>query len=398
MNETTLVIVLIVSPLLDVGALALVLFYPWEKAIESDTIGGKEPCLSVPRLFLGLFVAGAVYLFKLPVLILLKVDVFGLIHITYLDLVVGGPAAGLAILFASSKLGRPRPRIVATPAVRRLALVTMLGIPIGIYSSLVEPFRLQLEHTWVSVAPERAGASSLRIGVLADIQTDAIGRFERDAVDRLMAEKPDMILLPGDFFQGTLDAFERELEDMRDLLGRLQAPDGVFAVLGNTDMDTERVGQMLEGSTVRLLQNEIARVQIGDRELTIAGVNAAWYDEDAKRLIHEVESTTGVTDFRIVLSHYPDVIERLASGSRVDLVVSGHTHGGQICVPGFGPLMTLSRVPRRVAAGGLHDVDGKRVYVSRGLGMERHQAPRIRVFCPPEIAILELETRSPRGH
>ena len=87
MNETTLVAILFLCPLLDAGAMAFVLFFPWEKVIESETLEGKEPCITVPRLFLGLLAAGGVFVFKLPLLIVLGLDGFGLIHVTYLDLV-----------------------------------------------------------------------------------------------------------------------------------------------------------------------------------------------------------------------------------------------------------------------------------------------------------------------
>ena len=74
----------------------------------------------------------------------------------------------------------------------------------------------------------------------------------------------------------------------------------------------------------------------------------------------------------------------------VDLVVAGHTHGGQVCLPGIGPLFTCTQVPQPVAAGGLHRLLNRWVYVSRGSGHERGQAPRIRLFCPPEVSILTL--------
>jgi hypothetical protein len=86
----------------------------------------------------------------------------------------------------------------------------------------------------------------------------------------------------------------------------------------------------------------------------------------------------------------PDVALGLRPGSRIDLVVAGHTHGGQVVLPGFGPPMTLSHVPRAVAAGGLHDLGGNAIYVSRGVGCERGQAPRIRFLCPPEVSLLEV--------
>ena len=71
--------------------------------------------------------------------------------------------------------------------------------------------------------------------------------------------------------------------------------------------------------------------------------------------------------------------------------MAGHTHGGQVQIPGFGPPITQTGVPREVGAGGLHTMDGARVYVSRGVGVEHAaNAPRVRLFCPPELSLLTL--------
>ncbi len=90
------------------------------------------------------------------------------------------------------------------------------------------------------------------------------------------------------------------------------------------------------------------------------------------------------------MSHRPDTVGLLPPDARVDLTVAGHTHGGQVVVPGFGPLVTLSGVPRDVARGGLHDVDGNRIYVSPGVGLQRGPAPQVRLFSPPTVAVLTL--------
>ena len=92
---------------------------------------------------------------------------------------------------------------------------------------------------------------------------------------------------------------------------------------------------------------------------------------------------------RILLAHKPDAIE-LLEGRSVDLLVSGHTHGGQVSLPFVGPPLTLSDVPRHVAAGGLHELDGTAVYVSTGVGRERDNAPQLRFGVRPSIGIIDL--------
>ncbi len=112
-------------------------------------------------------------------------------------------------------------------------------------------------------------------------------------------------------------------------------------------------------------------------------------------MIRRLAEAPGSTDIRILLTHAPDAALLLPRDSRVDLVVAGHTHGGQIQLPLVGPLVTFSRVPRDVAGGGLHVLDGTQVYVSRGVGCERGQAPQIRFLCPPEVSLLTLASIPP---
>jgi predicted MPP superfamily phosphohydrolase len=111
-------------------------------------------------------------------------------------------------------------------------------------------------------------------------------------------------------------------------------------------------------------------------------------------LRRELEDTETETEddgtIRILVAHRPDAVLDLAPDSRVDLTVAGHTHGGQIVLPGFGPLVTFSGVPRHVGAGGLHEIDGNPIYVGTGVGLERGQAPQVRLFCRPSIGIVEL--------
>lgn len=378
-------LLLLTSTAVDASAAGLVLFAPWPRS-GTD---GRAPSITLGRGLMTTAVTSAVFIAKLPVLHLLGVNLFGLIHLVYLDVFILLPLAGVAVLLAGRRNPSGSPLRRVTGPVRVLAWACIALAPVGVYATHIEPFRLQLETARVGVPLERDGCGTLRIGVLADIQTAHVTDYERSAVQRMMDLASDVILLPGDLFQGTADGFERELPALRDLLSRLSAPGGVYCVLGNVDRPGQ-VERAIEGTEVRLLVNEIVRTTAGDRRLTIGGLEWSCDTPQARDTIRQLESAPGSGDIRILLTHAPDAVLSLGGHSRVDLVVAGHTHGGQVRVPFFGPPFTASRVPRHVAAGGYHDLAGRRIYVSRGVGYERGQAPRIRFLVPPTITSLTL--------
>jgi predicted MPP superfamily phosphohydrolase len=263
----------------------------------------------------------------------------------------------------------------------------LLPLAICAYASFVGPYQLRLERANVPVAGLTGAGEPIRIAVLADIQTDRITKHEHDAVDRALSTQPDVIVLAGDFFQGNSQEFRTQLPAFRQLLARLEAPGGVYACEGNIDHPS-RLRELFEGTPIRWLHNETAIVNVRGRTLAIAGVEWNYRSAAAQQVCRNLRHTDA--DARILLCHTPDGALETEPDDRIDLVISGHTHGGQVVIPGFGPPLTLSRVPRAVAAGGLHRLGHQMVYVSRGVGFERGATPPMRLFCPPEVSILSL--------
>lgn len=313
----------------------------------------------------------------------LGVGFFGTIRMIYLAGVVGIPLVGLGLVVLAATR-RVRIRALAWPVVA----LGLAAAPVGAWTSFVGPYDLRVERTEVRLSPRRAGAAPIRIGVLADLQCDSVGAPETAAVEALLAEKPDLILVPGDLFQPQFDRlreWKRVREPLVALLARVRAPHGVYFVPGDVDA-ADSIGAVRDGTDWRVLLDETVTLRIRDRIVTIAGA----MNRASHALARDLERRPGDEDVRILLTHAPDAVLAMDGPPRVDLVVTGHTHGGQVVLPGFGPLMTLSSVPRRVAAGGLHVLRGRHLYVSRGIGMERNQAPPMRFLCPPEVSVLTL--------
>lgn len=134
-------------------------------------------------------------------------------------------------------------------------------------------------------------------------------------------------------------------------------------------------------------RRERSREPAQRRDLKITGLSRGRGRERDPALLARLLGRGPRGDHRIVISHSPDFVDALPE--KVDLVLAGHTHGGQFVLPFFGPLVTASRLPRRYAAD-LHDFRGTPLHVSRGVGMERGFAPPVRFLCPPEICVLDV--------
>lgn len=318
-------------------------------------------------------------------------DMFALVRIAYYQIAVVPPLLGLYLLLQHRT--RDRAEFVRPAIIWALAL--LMPAPICAYASFIAPYQLEVRRVDVPVARLRSNVTPIKIAVIADLQTAKITDYERRAIDLALAEKPDLILMPGDFFQCSWRQWKAGEVDFRAEMKRLASTFGTFAVLGDVD-DLGDMTELLAGTPVRLLNNEIAVIEVRGQRIAIGGVELRPGTRASDATITRLGAVD--CDTRILLAHRPDLVLHVDEHDDIDLVIAGHTHGGQVVIPGFGPPVTLSRVPRHAAAGGLHIVNGKPLYVSRGVGCERGSAPPMRLFCPPELSILTLrKNEQPQG-
>jgi uncharacterized protein len=258
--------------------------------------------------------------------------------------------------------------------------ISIIVFHIGAYSFLVEPHWLEIQRTTI-VSPKIH--REVRIAVIADLQTDKVTDYENEIFTKVAAEKPDLILFSGDYLQTmSQEDYKHQKEILNTLLreSQLNPPLGILAVQGN--VEAYDWATLFRGLFVTTFQTSHSR-DLGP--LVITGLTL----QDSHNTSLKIKSRD---KFHIVLGHMPNFSQGQVDA---DLLLAGHTHGGQVRIPFFGPLLTLSNVPRAWASGHTEISSGKHLIVSRGLGMERGNAPRLRFNCRPELLILTIMPSSP---
>lgn len=282
----------------------------------------------------------------------------------------------------------------------RLCFLGILGVAAGkgfLNSRDLELSRLEV---WLKGLPPMF--DGLKVGHITDIHAGLLVSqgLIRQGVDLILGAQPDLIVLTGDFVSGatkilwtTYGGFKQHHCDycMQEL-GRLRAPLGTFAVLGNHDFWSgktvaEKIAKDLVSVGIRVLRNEATSLGMGSESIQLVGVDDYW--ENSYDLVRALQ---GLPDdgLRILLSHNPDVNEDITVlRKRIDLVLSGHTHGGQIVLPYVGAPYLPSPFGQKYRSGLVKDGD-RYTYVSRGLGV--FFAP-VRLNCPPEVTLLTLRAK-----
>jgi predicted MPP superfamily phosphohydrolase len=268
---------------------------------------------------------------------------------------------------------------------RRKFFYSMVGAA-AIYPAYIEPRWLRVVQTSVKLSH----APRLRILHVSDLHLSSVVPLSLidTAISQGLALRPDIVCVTGDFITGK--------EDLRSgayarTLSRLSAASPTFAVLGNHDgglwadaygghSDHIAVAQTLQSAGIRLLHNQSHVLQVRDARMNLVGVGDLWADEiDAKRAFSGLDNGKPI----VLLSHNPDSKDVLGDHPW-DLMLSGHTHGGQVILPFDGPRFAPVVDKRYVA--GLGAWGERQIHVSRGVG----NLHGVRFQCRPEINLLTL--------
>jgi predicted MPP superfamily phosphohydrolase len=257
-----------------------------------------------------------------------------------------------------------------------LHTLAVTGFLCLLYGYFIEPYWIEVNA--ITIHTPKLRTASFRIVQISDLHCDSMPHNEEQAVRIINQLKPDVIVLTGDCLNRA-SALPRLLAMLRGL----DAPLGEFAIKGSFEVRYWSGLDLLGNTGFRWLEHDTVAASKGDDAINISGLSL-----DRSGACRDLLQGVGPDRFHIFLFHTPDLIEDIR-GLSVDLYLCGHTHGGQVALPGYGALITLSKFGKRYESG-RYEVDGTMLYVNRGLGLEPKPAPQVRFFSRPEIAVFDI--------
>jgi uncharacterized protein len=263
-----------------------------------------------------------------------------------------------------------------------LAATTLGG---AAYSLFLEPYRIHISRLEITLPRLPQAFNGLTLVHISDLHFGGWMNATRmiGTAHLINTLQPDLIAITGDFVSRINPTVAAELTASLQVL---DARYGVYGILGNHDhwTDTEMVSQAIRSAGIQLLVNESSVIERNGQRLTIAGLDDIWENrQELDAALHGVPQDSCV----IILVHEPDYAKTVAEDGRVDLQLSGHTHGGQIRLPLIGsPVLPILG---KNYDQGLFTIQNMQLYVNRGLGM---LDPPVRFRCSPEITHITLRT------
>lgn len=260
-----------------------------------------------------------------------------------------------------------------------LKIFLIIGFLLVGYGCFIEPNKLEVTN-YVIQDQELSG---VKIVFASDfhIKPHQQNRLEK-IVDLINSQNPDLVLSAGDFVSGHLQKTTMTPEDIAKCLGKVKSKYGFYTTLGNHDQwyGEEEITKNLEANKIKVLNNTNKKVIVNGKPIYIAGIQ---YKPSMIQISNAIDNTQKPT---IMLTHSPDEFKKIPQ-DYVNLILAGHTHGGQIRLPLLGPLFTASNYGDKYAKGLIKE-DGKTMITTTGIGTS---ILPIRFNCTPEIVVIEFD-------
>ncbi len=256
------------------------------------------------------------------------------------------------------------------------------------YSLIFEPNNIQVEKINIAIENLPESFDGAKIVHLTDFHSKNFGEREKKVLEILEDINPDFIFITGDF----IDYRTKDINSCQEFWRKLsnQHQGKTFGVLGNHEHwikspDISAIKKLLEEGGISILNNENRKIFQGNKYIYLLGVDDPDSEKDdlPKTMIGAEENIP-----KILLAHSPDIVDNLR-GEKVDLILVGHTHGGQIRIPFVKPFWVPTK-NRGKYASGLFEIGKTILYVNRGIGMATLP---IRFNCSPEIVVIELKKK-----
>ena len=257
------------------------------------------------------------------------------------------------------------------------------------YSFIFEPNNIQVEKISIEIENLPESFNGIKIVHLTDFHSSDFGKREKRVLEILENIDPDFVFITGDFIDHKTKDINSCQEFWRELGSRYQ--EKIFGVLGNHEywidhIDADSIKNLLEESGIAVLKNENKKISQDDKYIYLIGVDDPDTErDDLPKAMINIEKNIP----KILLAHSPDIIDNLQK-EKIDLILAGHTHGGQIKIPFIRPFWTPTK-NRGKYASGLFEINDTYLSVNRGIGTA---ALPIRFNCPPEITVIELERKN----
>lgn len=266
-----------------------------------------------------------------------------------------------------------------------------------IYGSFIEPQRITITKETVQLSNSKK--QTINVALISDTHLGPYKKekFVKKICNKLIEQKPDVVLLAGDFIAAPGPKKKKDYTNHLYALKCMSNNFPTYAVIGNHEYNiglpynfdnywdqSERIKNILKEINIKVLNNESILFEKENSKFWLVGVDEVWaLKSNLKNALAETDDNYP----KILLAHNPDIFHDIEKEDNISLVLNGHTHGGQIRLPFIGTLVTPPSDLGRECYEGFCQLENARLFISRGIG---ETAVRARLFGPPEIAILEL--------